>query len=399
MSMKWLQREGQTWVEKKIITSEQYEEIIKLYTATPNRFYQVLPIFASLLVALSILSFVASNWGVIPQWGKLTVLFTTLVSFYATGFSVYRRAHVWLGQGLLLLGLATFGASMILIGQMFNLIAYDARLFVFWSIAGFVLLFLYRENAFYYATAVLLLAGQLYSTSTFHTASWMLLLLTIIGLGGFTYRSRSSIFGWILAPLIGIQGILLLTTEQSAWSWISMIPIGIYVVGLWLECKPMAQGFLVWPQVFSFGFSIVMVFSHHYIYQKSAFMAKPVPYLLLFSAMLLIGIWKSRSQVSKWLPMILFLPFFYLPFADMVYLVGMFVYASLLIYFGDQENEGAKSHIGVLLFMLSSFIGYIQLAWDFLNKSLFFLLGGIILFTIHWLLRKRRRWMRGEDKL
>jgi uncharacterized membrane protein len=399
MSNNWLQREGPTWVQKKIITHEQYEEILKLYPTTHQRVVHVLPIFASVLVALSLLTFVASNWEAIPQLGRLAVLFATMIGFYLSGFYAYRNSHEWVGQGLLVMGVISFGASMILIGQMFHLIAYGARLFVFWSLAAVTLLYMYRRYVFYFLTAALLLAGQIYSASSFHEASGVLLALTLIGLGHFTYKAESAILGWILAPLISVQTILLWTIERDAWAWICIVPMGIYVIGLWLEERPISVGFLTWPAIFGFSFSTLMVFVHRYLYQDSSFLSKPLPFLIFFFVLFIMAIWKTRGQKGKWLPLILLLPLFYLSIGDIAYLVVMFLYASLLIYFGDQENLRVKSNIGVFLFMFSSLVGYVQIAWDFLDKSLFFLIGGLILFSIHWILRKRKRWLvKGGDQ-
>lgn len=166
MSNKWLQREGRTWVEKQIITREQYEEILNLYPETPQRMSQMLPILASVLIGLSLLTFVASNWEVIPQIARLAVLVVTTVGFYFSGYVSYRREHTWVGQGLLGLGVVSFGASMILIGQMFHLVAYDAGVFVLWSLAGLGVLYLYRRTFFLLLLSALLLGGQIYAISS-----------------------------------------------------------------------------------------------------------------------------------------------------------------------------------------------------------------------------------------
>lgn len=393
MSNKWLQREGRTWVEKQIITREQYEEILNLYPETPQRMSQMLPILASVLIGLSLLTFVASNWEVIPQIARLAVLVVTTVGFYFSGYVSYRREHTWVGQGLLGLGVVSFGASMILIGQMFHLVAYDAGVFVLWSLAGLGVLYLYRRTFFLLLLSALLLGGQIYAISSFDQASWFLFGLTVFGLGAMAYQSKHVFVGWILAFLIGIQSILLLVSFDVAWSWVGLVPVALYIIGLSLQERPIAQGFLVWPPLYGFIFAILMVFVHEHAYGEAEFLANPVSYLISFVIMTLLAIWKSGGEKGKWIPLLLFAPFFYFTHGDVMYLIVMFVYSALLIFVGDHEMDQVKSRVGVFLFMLSSFVGYIQLAWDFLDKSLFFLMGGLLLFAIHWILRKRNRWI------
>lgn len=397
MSNKWLQREGLRWVEKEIISQQQYKEIMKLYPESPRRITQILPILASILVGLSLLTFVASNWDGIPDMGRMAILILTMVGFYSSGFYVYRQGHIWVGQGLLALGVVSFGASMILMGQMFHLIAYDARVFVLWSLAGLGLMYLYRLPLFFLLTAVLLFVGQIYAMVSFQEASWVLLGLTIFGLGTYAYRSNTFYSGWIMAFLIGLQTILIMVSEEVAWSWVSLVPIGVYVVGLFLGDKPIAQGFIAWPAAFGFAFSIIMIFIHEQAYDEPEFLANTFAYSSIYLVLFALSIWKSRREKGKLLPLLLFLPLFYLPFGDIAYLAVIFIFSSLMIYFGDESDDRWQSNLGVFLFMLSSFVGYIQLAWDFLDKSLFFLIGGLLLFAIHWILRKRNRWIgKGE---
>lgn len=397
MSNKWLQREGSSWVEKEIISQQQYEEIVKLYPASPRRITQILPILASVLVGLSLLTFVASNWDGISHVVRMVILLLTMAGFYTSGFYVYRKGHSWVGQGLLALGVVSFGASIILIGQMFHLIAYDARLFVLWSLAGLGMLYLYRQTLFFLLTAALLFVGQIYAMVSFQEASWVLLGLTIFGLGAFAYQSKHLYFGSIMAFLIGLQTILIIVSENVAWSWVSLVPMGIYAAGLGLGDKPMAKGFVAWPSAFGFAFSTLMIFVHEHTYDEPEFLANTLSFFILFSVLFAFSIWKSSREKGNWLPLLLFLPLFYLPFGDIAYLAVIFIYSSLLIYLGDEEDHRWKSNMGIFLFMFSSFVGYIQLAWDFLDKSLFFLVGGLMLFVIHWILRKREHWMgKGE---
>ena len=45
--------------------------------------------------------------------------------------------------------------------------------------------------------------------------------------------------------------------------------------------------------------------------------------------------------------------------------------------------------IGAVLFVAATMVAYFKLTWAFLDKSLFFLLGGVLLLGLSWYLRRR----------
>ncbi|MMZ62533.1 hypothetical protein D1872_247470 [compost metagenome] len=82
-----------------------------------------------------------------------------------------------------------------------------------------------------------------------------------------------------------------------------------------------------------------------------------------------------------------------------MYLLILFVFSGYLLWIGYREDWSNKVNAGTLLFLFSTFIGYIQVAWDFLPKSLFFLVGGLLLFALNaFLQRQRRKLLHDEDK-
>src|SRR5699024_9252277 len=64
--------------------------------------------------------------------------------------------------------------------------------------------------------------------------------------------------------------------------------------------------------------------------------------------------------------------------------------AFYLIY-GFQQKNQANIMVGTITFLLSTFTAYVQYAWEALNKSLFFIIGGLLLFGISFILERLRR--------
>ena len=52
--------------------------------------------------------------------------------------------------------------------------------------------------------------------------------------------------------------------------------------------------------------------------------------------------------------------------------------------------------LGTVAFLFSTFNVYIQYAWDALNKSLFFFIGGVLLFLISFIFERQRRRLKKE---
>jgi uncharacterized membrane protein len=105
---------------------------------------------------------------------------------------------------------------------------------------------------------------------------------------------------------------------------------------------------------------------------------------------------KIGRITSLW-ELCLYLPFFILPYSSLFYLIGLFILSSYLIWDGDRLDEKEQTQMGIVGFLLSTLFGYFQYAWDFMDKSLFFLVGGILLFVIHLSLRKRKNIFHGRD--
>ena len=55
----------------------------------------------------------------------------------------------------------------------------------------------------------------------------------------------------------------------------------------------------------------------------------------------------------------------------------------------QQEQNPDRVTLGTVLFIITTAVAYFKLTWGFMDKSLFFLLGGILLLSLSWYLRRR----------
>lgn len=107
----------------------------------------VLGILAAVLLGFAIMSFVASNWQDMPNALRLAILFLTVAASYGTAAWLFARDHEAFGHAAVLTGAVAFGASIMLIGQMYHLGGYPPHAVVMWAAGALVAGVLLRSNA------------------------------------------------------------------------------------------------------------------------------------------------------------------------------------------------------------------------------------------------------------
>jgi uncharacterized membrane protein len=403
MSRKWLERESPMWVDKGLISKEQAENIKQLY---PERKYAagMLPILGAILVGLGVLSFVAANWQDIPHLARFAMILITMVGFYAGGEAVLRKGgNRHLGISLIAAGLFSFGAGIILVGQMFHMVADDAATFMIWGTAGALLSFIYRHNLLAYLTLAIYSAGQVYSMTEFNTFSLTAYVLTILVMGAYWRWSGSDRIAWFSAASVMIQSVMWIGSEHWREAWFLIPIIAMYTLGEFLKGKagsPLQQSAL--SSAFILG-TLVVLFPNEFIVHWGRGW-EPIFYSIygvIAAALFLISIfakWREGrlKEAFDWMIMV---PFFFIPDgADLLYLLALCFYSLYLLWRGYDRHWRFQINLGTGLFLFSVLLAYTKLAWGFMDKSIFFLTGGIILLTLSWYLNRKKREALGTEK-
>jgi uncharacterized membrane protein len=87
-----LTREMESWLKEGLITPEQKEKIAARYRvlkeaeekAGPGKLVTTITVLGSVLVGLGVILFIAANWSEIPRWGKLSVIFVSMLEVTAS---------------------------------------------------------------------------------------------------------------------------------------------------------------------------------------------------------------------------------------------------------------------------------------------------------------------------
>jgi uncharacterized membrane protein len=150
-----LRSESQQWQQDGLITSEQSQQLIDRYQLdrldqqASSRFTFLLIVVGAILIGLGIITYVAANWQDIPKVFRTLLLFGLFTVTNLSGFWLYRRSDKLqqiLGQGLLLIGGMTLGATMALMAQMYHISGPLHPLLITWSI-GIALMAYCVKNA------------------------------------------------------------------------------------------------------------------------------------------------------------------------------------------------------------------------------------------------------------
>jgi uncharacterized membrane protein len=204
MSRKWLEHEGRSWTEQGIITNDQYKRILELYPVQ-KRAIGIIPILGSILVGLGILSFVAANWQDIAPLARLVMICVIMAGFYIAGERFLKKDHEKLGVALIGLGLAAFGAGIILIAQMFHLQAYGVTSFIVWGSVGLLLTYMVQSRYLFLISLLIFTGLQWYNADAFNTFSNTSLAIMMIGLGYYWLKRPDALLGWCLALSFAVQ--------------------------------------------------------------------------------------------------------------------------------------------------------------------------------------------------
>ena len=112
------------WVESGLIDHRAADALSRDIASREQRlpsFGSVLAIMAALLFSAAILISIAANWEAIPRLLRVAALFAIILAGYVGGAVLKLRGHPAFAEAAWLVGAASFGGSIALIGQMYHL--------------------------------------------------------------------------------------------------------------------------------------------------------------------------------------------------------------------------------------------------------------------------------------
>ncbi|MEH6942455.1 DUF2157 domain-containing protein [Bacillus sp. JJ722] len=301
----------------------------------------------AVLVGIGFLTFIASNWSALSSLVKYLLIFFGVIGFYIAGYGTENKLPRT-ARSLYYLGGFLFGAGIFLVGQTFHLGGAAYTAFLLWAV-GIIPLAYYLKDRAVLGFAVLLLF--LYSMQIYGQGE---LPIALIGLVPLIYyinhltmnKSRSLFF---------LNSIVLIHFFHSAlWYWGMnqfVIIALLFVLGIIISWRPFT------------GYKGVMT-TIGYLMHGGYGIALTMPY-----------IWEHLFSPNL---------------SQTLAIVFAIIYGLSIILL---VRKGILLPIVILCGLIFRF--YIDISYDFLPKSLFFIIGGTLLIAFGiWFERSRR----GETK-
>lgn len=339
-----------------------------------------------IFLTLAVFSFIAANWGAIPDVLK-TVTFLAFM-WVAYGIAVFSEKRK-MGQPILfyVTGYAFFIAAVLVTLQTFHLPVANSVLPWLAYLAALAHVYLIKHPVFSIASFI---AGTLLLLSFLPDVGWIEWgAFVFITLAHFYYSQRPEANAFSFIHLFGAGLILwvLVEYESALWPiWTLFALTGLLFLSEQkkIVVQPLLQ---VFAAITGIGYLIVRGETNldlvDLTYLESGF-------LLAVGIALAVVLWKWHRTVA-WISILGLIGF--LLYDDTA--IGLAILAEIVAfgYLILAQREGRSLRAGFLFFILIQFVIYFIYAWQRLDMALFFLLGAILLFVLAgigwWLNRKK----------
>lgn len=368
------------WLDEGTINHAQAEKMradLEEYK-TEHRSKKQITAFSTIgaiLIGIGAILFVASNWEKIGDTVRILLLAGSTVGIHYTGYRLKyeNQKYPRLGFALLFLSALLFGASLFLIAQIYNINANNSTLVLIWLLGVFPLIYGYRSTAVAGLCSLLfyLWIGLLYSErNDFNELINILDLYLMSGIalyfiGTLHELSEKAKHAAATFKFMGLQAVLLALFMHT-------FELGEYKVE---RIVPVIYAF--------FGILFLAVLLPRPLRERLKDFQVDVSISAIALLMAGINLTTIYNPVSEKTYMILF---------NIIFL-GFLI---LLLYAGYSTEDIGIINTAMFWFILLIFARYFDFFWELLPRSLFFMLGGLVLLVISVLLERKRRELKSQ---
>jgi len=381
-----LEREIEIWVKEGTLLPEQKERILARYRlikkadekAGPGKLITTISILGSILVGVGVILFIASNWSAIPKWGRLLIVFSSMLSSYGFGFYFRYEAKTYpkVGASLILLGSIIFGAGMFLIAQIYHITVHYPNGPLLWGLFVLPLAYLLR------------------------------------------FKSLISLAVLVLLIWLGMEASLRISYSESR-EIIMIIPLflmaglALWAVGLmhreWKSLRIISSPYILIGSLITFFAGFNLTFDIFEMGRGSGVFLVFYPGIVILFLLALILRCLPEGKERGWTPetlglvilmaIVIFLSLFFPRASYESMRGGLRLFFNILfaleifglIILGFVRRYPTYVNIGLLFFSLDVFARYFDFFWELLPRSLFFIFGGLLLLFGGIILERKRR--------
>jgi uncharacterized membrane protein len=320
--------------------------------ASPFGIAAVFALLGAVLFGFAVMSFVAAHWTAISKLGRLAMLLVALWGCYGAAALLFQRRLEAFAQAAVLGGIAVYGASIMLIAQMYHMEGNPPDAVLMWALGALLAVALTQSRPALAATFVLLVVWSCYERGLSGAAHWSFLPAWAVA------AAAAAWLGWR-------PGLHLAAISLVAW----LLPLGYFVldhhahwivvvIGALAAVAAAAAGPAIDRRItasaalFSYGF--VVAFAGLYTMQ---FLDRVVFYGL---------------QDKAWTPLLVLLAIL-----TLALLLGAMLWAL------TSDNRAAL-WLAYAGFALEVFSLYVKTFGTLLDTSLFFLIAAVMVSLLAW---------------
>ncbi len=147
------------WVANGWVSADNSKAILASLNKddAPSKLPVVITILGAVLIGFSAMAFVAANWDEMSKGFRLGLLAVAMWSAYGAAAFLHFRNQAAFSEAALLIGVAVFGASIMLIGQMYHLPSDFSAGLLAWSLGGLVTAWAVQSRAALAVTQLLIM--------------------------------------------------------------------------------------------------------------------------------------------------------------------------------------------------------------------------------------------------
>lgn len=391
------------WQKKKLITADKAIELKRDLPkdGESDHTSKAITIFSAvgaILIGLGVILFIASNWvGMSP----VTKLMLLILGTIGTGVGGYIMMHEpgeypKTGIGLLFVNIFIYGASIFLVGQIFHLPIHFALGSFLWLLgtAYFAYAMTSKMHLWFSVPLMLLTIGWTWSNGSATGSEF-----------DFISDSRNSIYS--LLPLIGL-GLLAASTlhervkhlrfgARTLLHWgmflilFSLVIATIERTVFYAYFTPPIDTFVLFTMVVVFVLLIASLFMGKFTSErgKTGLIAMFV-FLAFVSALSLVPRFFGLDLTDSYLSYeAIHTPMFTALYT--VYILLVFAALFLAVWFGTLLRSTIFVNLGMIGLAFAIIIQYFSWAFAQFDRSIAFILGGILILGVSFVLERQRR--------
>lgn len=421
---KRLQRELVRWQEQGWVNEQASQAILSDIAARSSHvaWSSLFALAGALLLGLGVMLWVAAHWYEMSKWAKLILIFVALAgSQVAYGLCLMRAQLQSLAQGLAFLSVLFFGASVMLVGQMYHVDVHFPDGIALWAGGGLLTAWLLGSQPAMVTSVVLAALWTVSEQFEYLSMNWPLLGYFIFAAGVLSQREwkvASYAFGLLLLLwMMGWHVQPWISGESEASAHIRLFALQVFVVvGCWGAVQAYActlaravratflYASLLGFFIFTFperDFASVVTRSEEALWpwmsalavSVAIYAAGAVRFVCSFSSPTTTSLYISRALVVGLALLLIMEVVFPLDRSTSIFLWNGF-FLTVLYWLGElgvrHNDRMIVNHVfvGLLTWILAR---YFDTFWSLLDRSLFFIVGGVLLLAGGGWLELRRR--------